>query len=80
MELVKLHDLEPHTYINHNGNIIGKQDAEALISAGLHPKLYTVSDEWIHQSLFDASRQLKNKDDISSEYSAPDHYARQIVY
>lgn len=80
METVKLNDLEPSAYINHNGNIIGKKDAEAMISAGLQPELFTVSDEWIQESLLDTSRRLKNKKDISTEYNAPDSLARRIVY
>jgi hypothetical protein len=80
MQTVRLSDLRPHSYINFNGDIISKEDAEAMIAAGQKPVLYTVSDEWIQGALMEASRELREGGPISDSYSAPDPHAKRILY
>jgi hypothetical protein len=80
MQTVKLSDLRPCSYINYNGEIISKEQAETMIAEGQKPVLYTVSDEWIEEALVETSRELKSGEPISETYSAPDVYAKRILY
>jgi len=80
METVKLSALRRGHFINYDGEIITKEQAEALIKSGARPMLYTVSDEWIQGALLDASKSFKNGEERSEVYSAPDPNAKRVLY
>lgn len=80
MESVKLSELRPHSYINYDGEVIAKEEAEVLVASGVNPTLFTVSDEWINGCLMEASRSLKKGEEPAEVYSAPDPYAKRVLY
>lgn len=80
MNTVRLSELRPGAYINLDGEIITKEQAEQLIVEGKRPTLYTVSDEWITESLLAASKELKEGKEVSDTYTAPDENALRVLY
>lgn len=80
MKTIQFSELRPGTYINYEGEIYTMEQAAALIASGAKPVLYTISDEWIHESLMAASRERKAGKPVSDVYSAPDPHAIRILY
>lgn len=76
---VQLSDLPIHAHINYNGEIVGKEQVEKVIAKGERPILYTVSDEHIEAALLSLSEDRK-AGRPPSDYSAPDLYAKRILY
>ncbi|MGU3473222.1 hypothetical protein ACLBWT_19005 [Paenibacillus sp. D51F] len=80
MKTIHFSELRPGTYINYEGEIYTMEQASALIASGSEPALYTISDEWIHESLMAASRERRAGKPVSDVYSAPDPHCMKILY
>ncbi len=79
MDTVHLSSLYPGHYINYNGEIITKEQAQALIASGVRPTLYTVSDDHIEAALYDLSRARKEGRE-PEDYQAEDKFTKRVLY
>lgn len=79
METVKFSSLHPGNFINFDGEIITKEQAEALIKSGARPTLYTVSDQYIQEALAALSEARKD-DREAGDYKGEDKHAKRILY